>query len=356
MIPDDIGSRLVAFILIGFGALLLLSQGELFGGGEQGFLLVTLFVGGTALLSAYAVGRKHAWVLPLGFALLGLGSAALLGELGGATFLGLLGAGFYALYRQDRRQWWALLPGGVLVSLALAAGAAVWLPELGGALFFLGLAATAFSLYRLPQRVFRWTLLPTLAFLFLALASSAPVRGLWGVFLPLLLTAGGLSLVLTERLKPSDERPFTMPTFIRRVLVFIGAALALLIVVDLVGRNLFSSGRLDQGAGRGTLEAEGAEHSLPAVSLEVGSELYSRNCAGCHGGEGEGRVGPALAGNDRLADPSFVTDRILNGGGGMPAWDDRLSDGEIASVATFVREAWGNDFGEVSEAEVAGQR
>lgn len=358
MIPDDIGSRLVAFILISFGALLLLSQSELFGRGEQGLWLVALFAGGTALLSAYAVGRKHAWVLLPGFGLLGLGTAALLGELGGGTFLGLLGSGFIALYRQDRRQWWTLLSGGVLISLALAAGAAVLLPELSGALFFLGLAATAFSIYRLPQRVFRWVLLPTLLFLFLALASSGPVGGLWGVFLPLLLIAGGLYLVFSARSKPSDERTFTMPTFVRNVLVFIGVTLALLIFVDQIGRNLFFSGRLERETERVTQEAERAERSraVPKVSLEVGSELYSRNCEGCHGGEGEGRVGPALAGNDRLADLSFFTGRILNGGGGMPAWGDRLSDGEVAAVASFVREAWGNDFGEVSGEEVAAQR
>lgn len=90
--------------------------------------------------------------------------------------------------------------------------------------------------------------------------------------------------------------------------------------------------------------------------LEQGQEIYAASCAGCHGPDGEGGFGPAHAGNANLADTEFVVGRILNGQGEMPVWGTRLSDEEIAAVATYLRNTWGNDFGAVSPAEVAAQR
>ena len=37
----------------------------------------------------------------------------------------------------------------------------------------------------------------------------------------------------------------------------------------------------------------------------------------------------------------------------MPGFDWRLSNEEVAELATFVRKAWGNDSGKVSPDEVA---
>lgn len=48
-----------------------------------------------------------------------------------------------------------------------------------------------------------------------------------------------------------------------------------------------------------------------------GETLYQERCASCHGGAGEGGVGPALAGSG-LA-PARVKAQIDAGGGAMPA-------------------------------------
>jgi mono/diheme cytochrome c family protein len=37
----------------------------------------------------------------------------------------------------------------------------------------------------------------------------------------------------------------------------------------------------------------------------------------------------------------------------MPSWKGQLSSADIAAVATYVRSAWGNKAGAVTEAEVA---
>lgn len=84
-----------------------------------------------------------------------------------------------------------------------------------------------------------------------------------------------------------------------------------------------------------------------------GAGLYAQDCAGCHGDKGEGRGAPALGGNPAVMshDPSSVIHMILKGGhmpqtGGeakiMPGFETRLTDQEIARVATYVRQGWGN--------------
>ncbi len=93
--------------------------------------------------------------------------------------------------------------------------------------------------------------------------------------------------------------------------------------------------------------------------VSAGGELYAQRCAGCHGAEGEGGDrGPAHAGNPELAYASFVADRILDGYGykKMPSYKGRFSDEEIANVATYIRNSWGNNFGSVSTAQVAARR
>jgi len=95
-----------------------------------------------------------------------------------------------------------------------------------------------------------------------------------------------------------------------------------------------------------------------AVLSVVGASIYSTKCAACHGGKGQGGGGglfPALAG-DSLAngsDPSAMIGVIEHGRKVMPSWKGQLSAGDIAAVATFIRSAWGNKGGPVSEQDVA---
>ena len=69
-----------------------------------------------------------------------------------------------------------------------------------------------------------------------------------------------------------------------------------------------------------------------------GVEVFAQNCAACHGGDGEGGSGPRLAGEEAYTSADVVVDQIRNGGGGMPAFGDRLSDQELADVSAYVVE------------------
>lgn len=93
-----------------------------------------------------------------------------------------------------------------------------------------------------------------------------------------------------------------------------------------------------------------------AALMREGSTVFSRICAACHGPNGDQALAEhvaILADNNRLENVNRVVRRIIHGGGYMPGFGHVLSDREVAAVATFIRNSWGNAFGPVGE-EAAG--
>lgn len=94
----------------------------------------------------------------------------------------------------------------------------------------------------------------------------------------------------------------------------------------------------DQGGGDDTGGATApARTTEPAVDGEA--VFASAGCASCHtlaAANARGVTGPNL---DDLQ-PSFeqVREQVINGGGGMPAYEGDLSDAEIDAVARYVSE------------------
>jgi mono/diheme cytochrome c family protein len=88
-------------------------------------------------------------------------------------------------------------------------------------------------------------------------------------------------------------------------------------------------------------------------AFQQGRQLYETNCAVCHQPAGTGVPPdfPALAGNAALADLTKIASIIRNGRGKMLAFP-QLSETEIAALATFARNAWGNSHGAVTAAQV----
>jgi mono/diheme cytochrome c family protein len=91
--------------------------------------------------------------------------------------------------------------------------------------------------------------------------------------------------------------------------------------------------------------------------LQRGQQIYDDVCVACHqpGGQGIAGIYPTLAGDPlvTLEDPTFVITTVLYGRGGMPRFNAIYSDGEIASVVSYVRSAWGNEAAAVTAADVA---
>ena len=104
--------------------------------------------------------------------------------------------------------------------------------------------------------------------------------------------------------------------------------------------------------------------------FESGKKIFSVRCASCHQSNGLGIATqyPPLAGSEWVsADPDLIIKVILKGLKGeilvkgekygtsaavnMAAVP--IDDREIANVSTYVRQAWGNDYSEVKEDQVA---
>lgn len=105
-----------------------------------------------------------------------------------------------------------------------------------------------------------------------------------------------------------------------------------------------------------------------ARDLTAGERAYIDNCAACHlvNGKGASNMFPALDGNSLInADsPHGLLATILEGAqtpsvkrapsvNFMPGFADRLSDQQVADLATFLRQGWRNDAGRVSKSDVA---
>lgn len=96
---------------------------------------------------------------------------------------------------------------------------------------------------------------------------------------------------------------------------------------------------------------------------QQGQVVFEDNCAQCHRSNGEGLPAtfPALNKNPFvLGDPKPVIATVLNGRKGslgqMPSWKDKLDDGQIAAVLTYIRQAWSNRAAPVTPAMVAATR
>jgi len=116
----------------------------------------------------------------------------------------------------------------------------------------------------------------------------------------------------------------------------------------------FPSGRLEGLV----VEAAGAEAAGAAADpVQAGMRLYATHCQSCHQQTGLGVPGvfPPLIGSEWVTGaPELPVLILLHGlqgpitvggegfAGAMPAWQDLLSDAEIAAIATYIRQ-WGTN-------------
>lgn len=131
------------------------------------------------------------------------------------------------------------------------------------------------------------------------------------------------------------------------------------IVVQAMEEDDFDMWLADQKA-LAIAEAQAAKEALDAsLSLEelnsIGEQVYASRCAVCHQANGEGIPGafPAIKGSPvALGNVSDHIEVIVYGRSGtaMQAFDNQLTEKEIAAVITYQRNAWGNDTGDVIQA------
>ncbi|QEY24286.1 c-type cytochrome [Neisseria animalis] len=112
-----------------------------------------------------------------------------------------------------------------------------------------------------------------------------------------------------------------------------------------------------------------AAQAAPTAHVNKGKQLYERNCAACHGKQGEGRgtAFPPLYRSDYIMNkPQVLAASITKGingpikvngksyNGFMPAI--ALNDADAAAIATYVMNAFDNGGGTITEQHIRQSR
>src|SRR3990172_1017067 len=187
-------------LLIAAGVLFLLQNMGYLQSFSNAIWFVVFLVAGIGFLFVFTTNRAHWWALIPAFVLIGLSGTIglgtfaprLEGQWSGAVFLGSMGVGFVAVYFARRENWWAIIPGGVMITLAVVTIADAREIESGG-IFFVGLAVT-FALIFLATRM-RWPLIPAAVLFAIGLFIGAGLEKAFNYVWPVALIAAGLLII-----------------------------------------------------------------------------------------------------------------------------------------------------------------
>ncbi len=187
-------------LLITAGILFLLnSLGTITIGDYQWAIILAL--GGLAFLSVFLADRQQWWALFPSFGLLIGGSIifieeafpGLRGDIGGAIALGGIGLAFLLIFLANFQNWWALIPAGVLFSLA----AMFVLGFESGGVFLIGLGITFGALGFVPTQHgrMRWAFIPAVVLVIVGSFVMLASYNLFALLWPLALIAGGILII-----------------------------------------------------------------------------------------------------------------------------------------------------------------
>jgi len=195
-----LGSRIFwGGLLILAGVLFLLDNMGLITIGEM-IWAILLGLGGIAFLTVFITDRQHWWALIPGCTLVGVSITLFLEffwpEAGsvasGLIILGSIGLAFLIIYLLNWENWWALIPAGVLLTLAVVAVLDEIYPKMDtGSVFFVGLGLTFAALALLPNPIgqMRWAFIPAVILIVIGIVMAA-------VQFPVLSVVFALALIL----------------------------------------------------------------------------------------------------------------------------------------------------------------
>jgi hypothetical protein len=116
----------------------------------------------------------------------------------GVVILGGISLSFVLVYLSSKTQWWAVIPAGVLLTLALVSG--LDNSTLGldtGGIFFLGLGLTFLVVAWLPQQdgSMKWAYIPAGILLVIGTIITAVSENVFGLVTPVVLVLVGLLII-----------------------------------------------------------------------------------------------------------------------------------------------------------------
>ena len=171
------------------------------------FWALLLCLAGVFFISIFLQQRDNWWALIPGFTLFSITTLIVLDWLapqvtdvwGGSIVLGGIGLSFIIIYLLERQSWWALIPAGVLLTVAVVVGLGETWPglEVGG-IFFLGLGLTFALIALLPsvEDDLRWAWIPAGIMLIMGVMFVAAAENLLAYIWPAGLILVGVYLIV----------------------------------------------------------------------------------------------------------------------------------------------------------------
>ncbi len=166
-------------------------------------------IAGILFVYSFIRDPQQWWPVIPGFTLLGLASVIFLdavapmlsSQLTGSVFLAWIGLSFLTILISTRgRQWWAVIPGGILLTLAVVTAFEPFVTDVvGGALFMFGVAATFVAVYLIPTTTghkMRWALYPAAVVGIIGILLLTAAVQLAQMVWPVALIAIGLYVIL----------------------------------------------------------------------------------------------------------------------------------------------------------------
>ncbi len=122
------------------------------------------------------------------------------------------------------------------------------------------------------------------------------------------------------------------------------------IVVNVVEEDEYNAWLADKKSKAAEIKALMDKQFTLDEQMASGKAVYDQYCAACHGLNGEGGVGKAIAGSPiATGDTATHLDVSINGvpGSAMQAFGAQLNDVDMAAVVTYQRNAFGNNMGDI---------
>jgi hypothetical protein len=168
---------------------------------------ILLGLGGIAFLTVFITYRQNWWALIPGCTLVGVSITLFLDyflpQVGsvasGLIILSSIGLAFLIIYLLNWENWWALIPAGVLFTLAVVAVLDEVYPQMDtGSVFLVGLGLTFAALAILPNPIgqMRWAFIPAVILIVIGIVIAAVQFPVLSVVFALALIVVGVFFLL----------------------------------------------------------------------------------------------------------------------------------------------------------------
>jgi len=191
-------------LLVFLGLLSLLDNLNIISGVGTVFWAVVFGAAGLYCLY-YLVNNKMQWWLTFpAFTFLGLAVSPFSGAFSGLVFLGAISLAFWWVYFSDTDRWWAVIPGGVMLTLGVISVLDNFTSAENGGMLFLGLGLTFILVAILPGGSSRsWAYIPGIIMLIFGVLLGISIAGFTAYLFPAVLIILGGYFIVRFFMKPS---------------------------------------------------------------------------------------------------------------------------------------------------------